>query len=119
MLIQILSRVFIVLDYQINKDYIAQFLCINKSKPELHCEGHCFLQKNLKKADQPESKSTQQTLKVDFPLFLQPDFTCSFSLFSESRNQFFVFLIGHTVRFLSAIFHPPLLQLSYFFCRRR
>ncbi|MGV3585561.1 MAG: hypothetical protein ACO1OF_01060 [Adhaeribacter sp.] len=112
MLMQILSRVFIVLDYQLNKDYIAEFLCINKSKPELHCEGHCYLQKNLEKAAEPENKSTQLTLKIDFPLFLQPGFTCNFTPTTPSKAFFAPYVVGQTGGYLSAIFHPPLLQLS-------
>jgi len=109
---QILSRVFIVLDYQLNKDYITANFCINKSKPELHCEGHCYLQKNLKKAAEPESKSAQPTLKIDFPLFLQPGFTCNFTPVSPGKSFFAPYVVGQTAGYLSVIFHPPLLQLS-------
>ncbi|GEO06076.1 hypothetical protein AAE02nite_37400 [Adhaeribacter aerolatus] len=107
MLMQILSRAFIVLDYQLNKDYIGEFLCINQSKPELNCEGHCYLQKNLKKAEQSENKSTQQTLKIDFPLSLPVNFTCSFSQVTPIQTFIFRYLVGHPVRYLAAIFHPP------------
>ena len=113
MLIQILSRVFIVLDYQINKDYITQFLCINKSKPELNCQGHCYLQKQLKKADQPVNQSTERTLKSDLTLFVQAYFTCSFTLLAEIKIHYAGLITRLTSKYLSPIFHPPLLQLNY------
>ena len=112
MLIQILSRVFIVLDYQINKDYIVQFLCINKSKPELNCQGHCYLQKQLKKAEQPVNQSTEHILKSDLTHFVQPYFTCSFIQLAEVKIYYSGLLTRLTSKHLSPIFHPPLLQLN-------
>ena len=35
-------------NYQVNKQYISEFLCINKSSSELSCEGKCYLKQQLK-----------------------------------------------------------------------
>lgn len=37
------------LEYKINYDYISQVLCVNKRKPDLHCEGKCHLAMEIKK----------------------------------------------------------------------
>ena len=37
--------------YQINKAYIAEALCENRDKPQMHCDGKCYLSKQLKKAN--------------------------------------------------------------------
>lgn len=37
--------------YQINKAYIAETLCVNRDKPQMHCDGKCYLSKQLKKAN--------------------------------------------------------------------
>lgn len=42
--------------YNINKKMIADKLCINKSKPQMHCNGHCFLSKQLKQAEEKEKQ---------------------------------------------------------------
>lgn len=42
--------------YYANKGFIASVLCENKDKPRLHCNGKCYLQKQLKKAEQQENK---------------------------------------------------------------
>jgi hypothetical protein len=110
MLIQILSRAFIVLEYQINKEYIAAVLCVNKSKPQLKCEGSCYLQKNLKKAEQPENQSAEKTFKADLTLFVQACFTCNFTLFTEVITRFSRYLMAPTANYLWLVFHPPLLQ---------
>jgi hypothetical protein len=44
------------LSYQINYNYIANVLCENKAKPEMHCQGKCHLNKELKKTAQEESQ---------------------------------------------------------------
>lgn len=54
---QSLVNVSIGLYYQFNKAYIAQKLCVNANKPQLHCNGQCYLSKMLKKADERENKA--------------------------------------------------------------
>jgi len=73
MLIQTFSKVLITLDYEANKAFIAEFLCINKSKPQLQCQGQCFLKKQLKKAEQAEEQTagSNQKKSGDITLFCQ------------------------------------------------
>jgi len=65
--IVILSQVFVNVGigvyYHFNKAYITQKLCENKSNPKLHCNGHCYLSKQLKKAEEGEHKQTQNIQK--------------------------------------------------------
>jgi hypothetical protein len=49
--------------YNVNKQAITEKLCVNKAKPELHCDGKCYLGKQLKKAEEGEKRSTANTLK--------------------------------------------------------
>jgi len=51
--------------YHINKEYISNQLCINKNKPALHCNGRCYLSKQLKKAEEGEKQSTQSFKEKD------------------------------------------------------
>lgn len=44
------------LDYKLNYSYISSILCENKNKPYLHCNGKCYLDKQLKKAAKEESE---------------------------------------------------------------
>lgn len=49
--------------YELNKNYISQKLCENRSNPKMHCNGRCYLGKQLKKAEEGEQKQTQNILK--------------------------------------------------------
>jgi hypothetical protein len=51
MLGQTFSKCIIMIDYTFNKASIAKNLCENKDKPQLKCEGKCYLCKRLKKED--------------------------------------------------------------------
>ena len=51
--------------YQINKKQIAETLCINKNKPSLHCDGKCYLSKQLKKASENEKRQNQSLKEKD------------------------------------------------------
>ena len=54
-----------VLDYIINYDYIANELCVNKEKPQMHCNGKCHLMQELAKAAEegktPSDKKSSHT----------------------------------------------------------
>ncbi len=46
-----------VAEYIVNYDYIANVLCENKEKPQLHCDGKCYLAKQLAKEMDPNSEN--------------------------------------------------------------
>lgn len=53
-----------IVDYQLNKKRIAETLCINKANVKKSCHGHCFLNKQITKAEEsalPVSKSTSNS----------------------------------------------------------
>jgi hypothetical protein len=57
------SKCFVYAGFTINKKYIAASLCQNRYKPQLHCNGNCFLMKKIKQAEQKEKTDEQQSKK--------------------------------------------------------
>ena len=55
-------------EYFINQDYIAEFLCINKDKPELQCNGKCHLAKQIEKQQEKEPFSSQRISLENYPI---------------------------------------------------
>jgi len=53
---------FILADFEINKDYIARVLCIEKDVQESTCNGKCHLTNELKKAE--DNKKETDLLNV-------------------------------------------------------
>lgn len=50
-----------VIEYLINRDYIAKNLCINKDKPKSCCKGKCHLVKQLNKTN-PSNENDKKEL---------------------------------------------------------
>lgn len=101
-------KVWILIDFQINQDFIARVLCINKAKPKLACHGKCHLSKKLQEQEKQEKKQVPQSQKDTFDtLFFSNSFTKVKGRYFHQQS-----LIGHPPRFysfdfLDQIFHPP------------
>ena len=52
--------------YKANKAYIAQNLCENVAKPQLKCDGKCYLRKKITQTE--NSKEQKQTKSFSFYL---------------------------------------------------
>jgi hypothetical protein len=48
------TQLFVYAGFEINQKYIAAELCVNRNRPELHCNGKCYLMRKLKQAEQKE-----------------------------------------------------------------
>lgn len=58
-----LSRFFIYVEFKANQKYIAAALCENRDKPQMHCNGKCYLMKKLKEAEDKEKKQEEASQK--------------------------------------------------------
>ncbi|RMH65462.1 MAG: hypothetical protein D6677_02410 [Calditrichaeota bacterium] len=63
------------IEYELNKAYIASTLCVNKDKPEMHCEGRCHLKKELQKVHDETTDEHNNTALLpgnldNFPNFI-------------------------------------------------
>jgi hypothetical protein len=57
-------------EYVLDYDYIATILCINKEKPELKCNGNCYLKDQLSKVNNSGEKDNQSGPKIEFKKFV-------------------------------------------------
>lgn len=58
-LLQSLGRELLVLEYAVNKARITERYCVNKARPALHCNGQCYLAKQLRRAAERDSKAPE------------------------------------------------------------
>ena len=93
--------------YTLNKSYISTVLCTNKDKPELHCEGKCFMDIKLKELEQ-KNKHQQENLKrvietvaPAYASLLDPLFETAFELAAPHYLQ------QHPITKINSIFQPP------------
>lgn len=95
-------------EYLANQDYIAEFLCINKEKPELQCNGKCHLVKELEKQQENNPKSLRISLEnypIGFVTIFQISFVKTFTSSKKSRLAFYEKLYHSDYNY--SIFQPP------------
>lgn len=98
--------------YFLNYDYISKTLCENKNKPQEHCNGHCYLNKNISKDIQENHKGTSNTKSVEVVDFIAIC-DCQKWLYPTSKittkeNKYFaIYSENYTFNYNSKIFHPP------------
>ena len=102
-----LSSLFVWAGFEMNKNYITAELCINKNRPELHCNGRCYLMKKLKQAEEKEQKQEKENSKmqVQFPFSIRI-FNFKRIIGGEIRHHI-PFCTGLPGDRLNSIFHPP------------
>lgn len=107
---QSLVKLGILTWYEINKQYVADKLCENKNKPQLNCNGKCYLKKQLKKADanSDSNKSTTSNERMDMLECILPESFCISLLFESSLVQSLVsYSNQYCFSYVALVFHPP------------
>lgn len=77
----------IVAWYASNVDYVAKRLCENRSRPAMHCNGKCYLYKQLAKAEgsgQNNKQRLAEISKLELPPFVVPE---PFQLHARAANE--------------------------------
>jgi hypothetical protein len=100
--------------YEFTKEFIIQNYCINKDKPELHCDGKCYLAKQLKAVEEREGKEAQSEF-LSYLLSFQVVLNSSASMFDEMPEVLIIraFELSsyhnpfHSQSLAIEVFHPP------------
>jgi len=102
-----LSGLLVFAGFEMNKSYIAKELCVNKNRPEMHCNGRCYLMNKLKQAQEKEHQQEQQFQKIQLQeALVYTPFTFK-RYASPSRPLHFPYATGIPVSSVNAVFHPP------------
>ena len=97
-----------VLDYAVNYDYISKVLCINKDKPQIHCNGKCYVGKELAKNESQNDSKTKNSVQKVLDFYV-PEAVAKIAVFRKLTFAplHFNYLAGYSYLFLSHIFRPP------------
>lgn len=49
----------IYLDFELRRDYISRNLCENRNRPQLNCDGKCYLAKKIAAAQEQEERQAE------------------------------------------------------------
>lgn len=116
-LIQPIWQLGILISFEINQDYIVENLCENIDKPELQCNGHCQLFKQLEGTQNPQNSIFQKSIVQDFEAYCQRIFLCTIFKTRKTvfvaKNNYSIFVLNLLQDALVIdIFHPPQISLS-------
>ena len=59
-----------MLEYELRKDFIAAELCENQDRPEMECDGKCYLNKRLAEAASEVPDPAETTFAPALPIHL-------------------------------------------------
>ncbi|MFD1631056.1 hypothetical protein ACFSAH_14360 [Pseudopedobacter beijingensis] len=101
------SRLFVFAGFELNKNYIAAVLCENKDKPQMHCNGKCYLAKKLEQAKEKQKQQEKENQKNAFQeAFFEElavyDFKISVPKVQNATIPHFKVVVKSV-----SIFHPP------------
>lgn len=101
----------VVIDWAVHQDYIAENLCENRDRPEMHCNGKCVLMQKMDMADDfsDEQVPLSEVARIEIPAFLVYDglsYNASIlTVLSRALPTFKEEFYTHVLTF--DIFHPP------------
>jgi hypothetical protein len=105
---QCLSSFTVLVDFYSNRAYIAENICVNRFEAIPICKGQCYLNKELKKTEKNEKKTSTQKEKEVQNLPLVPIIVDIFENEYQSENKV---IIQHQtdIQFslIESVFHPP------------
>jgi len=112
LLLQLFSREAIVMSFELNRDFIAKNLCENRNRPQLNCDGQCFLAKKLKAQHDREDRETTERIQ-NMPvltLFCADLFSFTFANSAEDASAGTLISYRQQLPYaapLHGIFQPP------------
>ncbi len=97
------------MDYEIHlPDYIAK--CINKDRPELHCNGQCELMKKVREQEKETSKKNLLVYEYS-SLYLHKDYIrLDYQHINPENkvNNFTPYLVDYSFTQIHSLLRPPI-----------
>ncbi|HSQ46236.1 MAG TPA: hypothetical protein VLM44_04870 [Lutibacter sp.] len=101
-----------IIEYYANYDYIATVLCENRDKPSLECNGKCYLEKQIKKANHDNHDHKSTIPQIDFEKYpVSPLDQFSYTLKNLDENFTHRFFVN---KYTSQDFYQSLLKPPQF-----
>lgn len=105
---QVFSMALVMCDYWLRTESYAA-LCVNKDKPEMHCEGHCQMAKKMQEENNNDQNNPQTQIEISLVYFVtdfpSPEITAP--VLTDEEKTFPVFQEPVTYQQPKGIFRPP------------
>ena len=89
-IIMLIKPLWPLAEYAVNYDYIVENLCENRATPSLHCDGKCYLAKQLAKESEGSDNNPFEGKRFNFEIQYNSPFDPLFVLGSVNEYDFTV-----------------------------
>jgi hypothetical protein len=107
--VRMLAMPISLIDYSINKNYIATNLCENRLRPEMNCHGKCYLKKKLAKSNEGQESQNQNgasQIVIDYcEQLINYTFSCAGGI---SLHYSALPALNFKSEFRNLLFRPPI-----------
>ena len=95
--------------FKLNQDSISALFCINKDKPEMKCDGKCYLKKSLLAAEKEnkQSKPVPPPDEKSMVVYFESLFHLSNTATAQRSNPLFDYAESISFMLHQDIPHPP------------
>jgi hypothetical protein len=109
-LVQNFTSYWLIADYWLNKSFVARNLCENRNKPRMHCNGKCYLHKQLAKENkQNDASAPDAKIKIEPAVFLFQQTIGQFvAVVKDNPPQYGRYIFSLLPGIAKSVFHPPL-----------
>lgn len=104
------SNLETMVTYLRHKEEITAKFCVNKDKPAMHCDGKCYLRKQLNKGHDNRKQPENIIQRSDIHLICQSLTPISFQRFYTQNLRFPPYGKHLADAHRWAIFHPPIIS---------
>ncbi len=101
------NKAIALLDYTVNKNFIAATLCENRERPACCCHGKCYLKKQLQKGETDKNSSLPSRENSDIVWFCEDALQNNPGWLINDGTLFQNYLLKRYSVSLPSLFHPP------------
>lgn len=107
-LLAMAKPVFPLFEYLFYEDYITEFLCINKDRIELNCNGKCYLMERLAEENEDKKENLPKIAMEEYPIgFVElADLPKTIQISNLQKTQN-LYINNYLFLFSKGVFHPP------------
>lgn len=107
--LQSFYRSIMTIEYQIHlPNYLAK--CINKDRPQLHCDGQCVLMQKIKEKEKKET--TKNLLIYEYSSLYVHKENMTYRMYQPQeeirQENFSPYLIGYAFNYHTTLLRPPI-----------
>lgn len=97
-----------LLEYVVYEDYITEFLCINKDRTELNCNGKCYLIKRLEEQKEDKKENLPKISMEEYPIgFIELIGLPNAQEKTRHLTNHHFYTNNYLFLFCKGAFHPP------------